>query len=151
MVKVPSLEHIKSKFKKRVEVAGPDYEFKVANPLRSWADGYKDAWDRIHEGLREAIDEKRMIGGVERKGTPFWKERTVRKGPPRWRDETPKSVDYYGKEINDFINELSALVLEKKKRKGDPANVDGRVKPIQKALHELKKKKRATGGAGTPA
>jgi hypothetical protein len=66
----------------------------------------------------------------------------IRKGVPRWKDETPKSADTYGSEVSDFFSVLESLALEKKRRKGDPANVDGRVKPIVKALHEKKRQLR---------
>jgi hypothetical protein len=141
-VPVPPVKQVQEKFRKRVEVAGPDYEFGVKNPLRDWEAEYVDAVDRIHEGLREAIEQGRLAGGVKRRGVAFWKGRASRKGPPRWRDETPKSADTFATEISDFLSTIAATALEKKKRKGDPANIEGRVKPIVQALRNKKLEKR---------
>jgi len=138
----PPVKEVQEKFKKRVEVSAPDYEFRVKNPLRDWEAEYLDALERIVGGLREAIEQNRLGGGVKRRGLAFWKNRTSRKGPPRWRDETPKSADTYGSEVADFLSAIGATALEKKKRKGDPANVDGRVKPIVANLRAKKLEKR---------
>jgi len=143
--KVPPITKVREKWKKRVGVAGPDYEAGVTTPVRDWLEEFADAIDRIHEGLTEAMGEGRILGGARRVGTTYWKAQATRKGPPRWRDETPKRDAEYAKEFGDFLSEIGTVTIEKKRRKGDPANVSGRVLPIALALHELKKRKRAGG------
>ena len=81
MVKVRSLSIAKSRFKKRVSIAGPDYEVGVKNPKEPWDSAMEAVKEAIHEGLREAIDKDLIIGGVKRKGHTYWQKRTVSKGP----------------------------------------------------------------------
>jgi len=137
-IKIRPVENLKEKFVKRVSVAGPDYEAGVKQPLRVWLDEFRNASDAIAEGLRQVAETKRFLTGAERKGQGGWSNPTVRKGPPRWRDETPKSGDSYKEGFKPFHEVLSSLVLEKKRPKGDPANVDARVKPIATNLHDKK-------------
>lgn len=137
-IPVPKASEVKEKFKRRVSIARPEYEFRISVPLKNWEEEYAEAWDRIMEGIREALEQGRFVGGVRRRGLAHWKSRTVRKGPPRWADETPRSADDYEKEISDYLGAIAATALGKKKRKGDPANIDQRVKPIVQALR-LKK------------
>ncbi|MEM0010357.1 MAG: hypothetical protein QXW39_07420 [Candidatus Bathyarchaeia archaeon] len=142
MVVVKPIEYIKTKFKKRVEVAGPEYEHRVKTTEKSWADEAIAAEHKRNEGLKRAIETNLINLGILRRGTAFWRERTARKGAPRWRDETPKSVDTYAKEVKDFFDALLALALPPKKVKGDPANIMERVGGVVKALIAKKKEKR---------
>jgi hypothetical protein len=138
VVKTKGVSVAKAKFKARTEIAGPDYETGVKSPRINWDEGYEQAWERIKEGLREALEHNTPLGGVKRKGHAFWSARVLRKGVSRWKEETPKAADTYAAEVADFFSVLESLTLEKKRKKGDLANVDGRVKPIVKALHEKK-------------
>lgn len=133
---------LKEKFKKRVEGAGPDYEFGVKNPLRTWLDEFVSVAEMIKEALKKMADEERFKGGAQRVGQKKWADNTARKGPARWRDETPKSSDTWEKEWSPYHGELSALVLEAKKPRGDPMNIDNRVKPVVGALVNKKKELR---------
>jgi hypothetical protein len=132
----------KTRFRKRVETASPDYELGIKQTPRSWLDEFTDAADRIQEGLRMAADQLLFLKGAQRVGNKKWLERTLRKGPARYRDEAPKSADTWLNEVKDFLNEIGNIPLEKKKRKGDPANVIGRVVPIATRLHKLRLQKR---------
>ncbi len=137
--KVPSAEDVRKKFLKRVKVAGPDYEFRVNNPLRDWLEEFKAAKERIKEGLTEMAEEERFVKHAEKKGgTERWKSRTTRKGPSRWKDETPRQADEFKNEIAPYLEEIARTPLGEKRKKGDPANVDARVKPIVIRLHAKK-------------
>jgi hypothetical protein len=138
----------KLRYKKRVEAAAPDYELGLKQTPRSWLDEFTDAADRVTEGLRMAAETQLFLKGAQRVGQKKWQERALRKGPPRYRDETPKSADTWLAEVKDFLNEIGNIPLEKKKRKGDPANVIGRVTPIAVRLHQLKLSKRGVASAG---
>jgi len=146
MVKVKALERAKEKFRGRVSVARPEYEFGIKNPKSRWDEAYVDAFDRIKEGIREALEKGLFVGGVTRKGHGFWSERASRKGPNRWADETPKAADGWAGGFKPFADSLSALILEKKRRKGDPANIDLRTKPVVATLRRKKEELR-----GAPA
>jgi hypothetical protein len=147
MVKIKNLEQAKKVFKKRVEGAGPEYEFGIANPRERWDVGYEGAWERIKEGIREALEKALPLGGVKRKGHAFWQSRTLRKGPSRWKDETPKSDISWFDGFKVFADILASLVLEAKRRKGDPANIDNRVKPVVFALRKRKEELRGAGAS----
>ncbi|MEM4497890.1 MAG: hypothetical protein QW692_03580 [Nitrososphaerota archaeon] len=138
MVKIKPLDRAKEKFRARTSVAGPDYEFGIKNPRTPWDAAFADAIERILEGLREAIEKGMILGGVKRRGHAYWSERAARKGPARWREETPKQADGWFSGFKPFGDSLAALVLERKRRKGDPANIDARVKPVVDALRKKK-------------
>lgn len=134
---------LKEKFKKRVEAAGPDYEFGVKNPKRTWLEEFIAVAETIKEAIKAMAEEYRFKHGAERVGQKKWADNTGRKGPARWRDETPKRSDEWEKEWSPFKETIEALVFEAKKPRGDPANVDKRVKPIVDAL--VKKRKELRG------
>jgi hypothetical protein len=68
MVKTKGVARAKERFKARVQIAGPEYELGIKSPRTNWDEGYADAWDRIKEGIREAIEAGIPLGGVKRKG-----------------------------------------------------------------------------------
>jgi hypothetical protein len=142
MVKVKPVDRAKEKFRARVTVARPDYEFGIKNPKVRWDEAFEEAWERIKEGIMEAINKGLVVGGVRRKGHGFWADRVGRKGPGRWADETPKAADGWAGGFKPFADVLATVVVEKKKRKGDPANIDGRVKPVVQALRTKKEELR---------
>jgi hypothetical protein len=133
---------LKEKFKKRVEAAGPDYEFGVKNPLRTWLEEFTAVAETIKEALKQMAEEERFKHGAERVGQKKWLDNTGRKGPARWREETPKRSDEWEKEWTPFKDEIEKVVLEMKKPRGDPANIDKRVKPIVDALVRKRKELR---------
>ena len=138
VIRVRSRERAKEKFRKRVEVAAPDYEYGVRNPRYDWLERFSAAADAIAEALRKAAEEKRHLAGAQRAGTKRWQDQTSRKGVPRWRDETPKAADLWRSAFEDFASELERLALSPRRPKGDPANIDLRVKPVVEALRRKK-------------
>lgn len=140
--KVKPHSRVVDRFKKRVAVAGPDYEFGVVNPRYDWLENFKAMIDQMVAAVSAAKDAGVIAGGAERKGTGFWKERAKRKGKPRWEDETPKMGDYYGSQVKDFLSQIEATPIEARRKRGDPANVTGRVAPIVAALFKLSQEKR---------
>lgn len=141
-MKVRGRAVLAQKFKRHVEAAGPDYEYGVKNPVRVWLEEFEAAKEAIKEGMKKAAEEERFLAGAERVGQKKWAEQTARKGPARWTDETPKRAEHWQKEFDPFASALEALVLEAKGPKGDPRNVDIRVKPVVKALVEKKRELR---------
>jgi hypothetical protein len=98
--------------------------------------------------LREAAEQLLFLKGAQRVGQKKWQDRAVRKAPKRYADETPQSADTWENEVRDFLNEIGNIPLEKKRRKGDPANVIGRVAPIATRLHRLKLQRRGVQMGG---
>ena len=138
VIRVRSRERAKEKFRKRVEVAAPDYEFGVKNPRYDWLERFSSVADAVAEALRRAVEEKRHLAGAQRAGSKKWQDNASRKGVPRWRDETPKAADSWRSAFEDFASELERLALAPRRPKGDPANVDLRVKPVVEALRRKK-------------
>jgi len=138
VIRVKSRERAKDKFKRRVEVAAPDYEFGVKNPRHDWLERFSSVADAVAEALRKVAEEKRHLAGAQRAGSKKWQDRASRKGVPRWREETPKAADAWRSAFEDFASELERLVLEPRRPRGDPANVDLRVKPVVEALRKKK-------------
>jgi len=147
MVKVKPVDRAREKFRARVTVARPDYEFGIKNPKTRWDEAFKEAWDRIKEGIMDAINKGLIVGGVERKGHDFWSSRVSRKGPARWADETPKSADAWHSGFKPFADTLATVAVGPKRRKGDPANIDNRVKPVVQALRTKKEELRGAAAA----
>jgi len=147
MVKVKPIDRAKEKFRARVTVARPDYEFGIKNPKTRWDEAFEEAWERIKEGIMEAISKGLFIGGVRRKGHSFWADRVSRKGPGRWADETPKAADGWAAGFKPFADVLATVIVGAKRRKGDPANIDNRVKPVVQALRSKKEELRGAAGA----
>ncbi|MEM2272304.1 MAG: hypothetical protein QXP56_06545 [Archaeoglobaceae archaeon] len=141
-IKIRPVEEIRKKFKKRIEVSAPEYEAGVTSPLRSWLEEFRGVSDAIAEALRRVAEEKTFLQGAERVGQKKWHENVKRKGPARWRDETPRRDAEWAAGFKPFAEELSRIVLEKRRPKGDPANIDNRVKPVVGALRRKKEEER---------
>lgn len=144
MVKVRSLKIAREKFRKRTETASPYYEAGTKAPKKPWSQAMEEVNEAIKEGLRKAIDSDLILGGVKRVGDTGWSEPIKEKGIKNWREWTPKSDDEWEKGFSPFAEELERVTLEARRPKGDPANVDNRVKPIVAAL---RRKKLALRGA----
>jgi hypothetical protein len=147
MVRIRPIDRAREKFRARVTVARPDYEFGIRNPRTRWDEAYEAAWERIKEGIMEALAKALFLGGVKRKGHGFWADRVSRKGPGRWADETPKAADVWFTGFKPFADVLAALMIGAKRRKGDPANIDNRVKPIVQALRSKKEELRGAAAS----
>jgi len=138
VIRVRSRERAREKFRRRTEIAAPDYEFGVKNPRYDWLERFSSVADSIAEALRKVAEEKRHLAGAQRAGSKKWQDNTSRKGVPRWRDETPKAADSWRSAFEDFASELERLALAPRRPRGDPANVDLRVKPVVDALRRKK-------------
>ena len=134
VIKIRPRDKLAERFKKKVTEAAPDYEFGVKNPKKGWLEQFLDAADVIAEALRKVAELQLFAKGAERVGQRKWSENTGRKGPVRWKDETPKSADAWKAGFEPFASALDGFVLEKKRPKGDPYNIDVRVKPVVSAL-----------------
>ncbi|MEM2446273.1 MAG: hypothetical protein QW734_06415 [Candidatus Bathyarchaeia archaeon] len=141
-IKIRPVEELRKKFKKRIEVSAPEYEAGITSPLRNWLDEFESASDAIADALRKVAEDKTFLLGAKRVGQKKWHENVKRKGPARWRDETPKRDTEWAAGFKPFHEELSKIVLARKRPKGDPANIDERVKPVVQALRKRKEEER---------
>ena len=138
MVKVRSLKIAREKFKKRTETSGPYYEAGTKSPKVPWSQAMEEVNEAIKDGLRNAIENDLILGGVKRVGDAGWSKPIEQKGIKNWREWTPKSDGDWETGYRPFAEELERITLEKRRPKGDPANVDNRVKPIVAALRKKK-------------
>jgi hypothetical protein len=143
MVKVKNLERAKKKFKEAVSRAGPFYEAGILDPREDLVKAVEERKEAMHESLKDAIENDLIFGGLKRRGFGFWQERARTKGAHRWKDETHKRDDDWKTGFDPYAGTLIALVLEKKGRKGDSANVVKRVGAVVDAL--VKKKRELRG------
>ena len=147
MVKVRSIARAKRKFEEATRRAGPFYEAGVLDPRAKWDEALLERKEAMYESLREAIEKDIIAGGIRRRKHEGWLERVKRKGRERWEKETPGSANIWETEWAPFAALLAALVLEKKGRKGDPANVMKRVGAVVQAL--IAKKRELRGVSAT--
>ncbi|MBA7556020.1 hypothetical protein ES705_48714 [subsurface metagenome] len=135
---VKPIDQVVDKWKRRVAVAGPDYEYGIKNPKRPWAASAIAAEDLQAEGSRRAIDDKMYVKGIKRVGDEKWREMAEKKGPNRFREGVNLAEPYYREGVEPYLNALSRLELPGPWPKGDPRNITERVGLIASTLHELK-------------
>ena len=144
--KVPKLDRVVEKFDTRVRGAPPFWEAGVRDPRADWFDQFEDAKEARNAGLQEAISDGRIDKGAEKLGTAGWQRKTLEKGADRYRSIVAKLRDPYKEGWSPYHEELPKIVLEPRRRRGDPANVTGRVTPIATRFHQLRLKLLGVGG-----
>ncbi len=135
---VKPIDQVVDKWKRRVDVAGPDYEYGIANPKRPWAASAIAAEELQAEASRRAIDNKMYVKGIKRVGDEKWRDMAQKKGPNRFREGVGLALEYYREGIAPYLAALERLELPGPWAAGDPRNVTERVGLIAKTLHALK-------------
>lgn len=86
--------------------------------------------------VSEAIANKSRVKGLQRTSTQEWKQRSSDLGSARIGPGMTAAEPKFRRGITDVINTIEATTIGP--RSADPmANVDARVKPIVKALHDM--------------
>ncbi len=137
-MEVKPIDAVVDKWKRRVDVAGPDYEYGIRNPKKPWAAAAIAAEALQEEGVRAAIADKMYVKGIKRVGDEKWRDMAEKKGPRRFREGVGLALDYYREGIAPYLEALRRLELPGPFPKGDPRNVTERVGLIASTLHELK-------------
>ena len=135
---VKPIDQVVDKWRRRVAVAGPDYEYGIRNPKRPWAASAIAAEDLQAEGIRNAIENKMYVKGIKRVGDEKWRDMAEKKGPRRFREGVDLALDYYREGVEPYLDALRRLVLPGPWPAGDPRNVSERVGLIASTLHDLK-------------
>jgi len=89
--------------------------------------------------MAESIANKSRVKGLQRSSTAEWKQRASELGSARIGSGMTAAVSKYNKGVSEVITTIEATSIAE--RSADPmANVDGRVKPIVKALYDMKRR-----------
>lgn len=140
---IPSIGEVEKKWAE-VTPGRKKYYLDGVGKVSDWAGPTKDAEDRYESGVSEAISDKRFGKGVEKAGTPGWKEPTIKKGGVRWGPGVRDSAPKFGKGFAPFMEEIKALKASEPPRypKGSPENL----KRVEHFAMGLRKKKLAELG-----
>lgn len=138
-IKVPSAGAVASKWKSRVDIAGPDYKKGVEDPSVDWEGPTLAAEDTYKEAVIKAANEGSQGKGVRAAGNAKWKKNTTEKGPDRWRTGVAQAEPEYQLGIEKVLNAIGSVSLPKRYPSGDERNID-RVRAVTKAVHDATQK-----------
>lgn len=89
--------------------------------------------------VQESIANKTRVKGLQKTSTAEWKARASELGSARIGGGMSAAVNKYNKGVGEVISTIEATSIGE--RTADPmANVDSRVKPIVRALYDLKRR-----------
>jgi len=89
--------------------------------------------------VQEAINNKTRVKGLQKVSTAEWKARAAELGSARIAAGMNAAEPKFRKGISDVLSTIESTTIGD--RTADPiANVDARVKPIVKALYDMKRK-----------
>ena len=91
------------------------------------------------EAVIKAANEGARVKGLQKSSTAEWKRRASEVGSTRIGAGMTASKDKFGKGITDVISTIESTSIGD--RTTDPmSNIDNRVKPIAKALYDMKRR-----------
>ena len=131
------LEKIVSKWNRRVNIAGPEYEDGLRNPKVDWESATLAAVATWEAAMAEAIRLKTYEAGVREAGTRKWQERATTLGVERWGPGVAAAVGDYRTGFAPFHAALERLILPPRFARGDTRNYE-RVKAIGTTLRKIK-------------
>jgi len=98
-----------------------------------------EAEDLYAAKVQEAISNKSRVKGLQKTSTAEWKSRAAELGSARIAAGMQAAEPKFRKGMGDVLSTIEAVSISE--RTADPiANVDGRVKPIVRALYDMKRK-----------
>jgi len=137
MANIKDASLIASKWKRRSENAGAEYEEGVRNPRTDWAQATSAAESAYDQGVQNAINRKAFGKGVRKAGTAKWQSNALSKGPSRFSTGVAAAQQAYEDGFAPYRQTISALSLPARGAKGDPKNIQ-RVAAVASALHAKK-------------
>jgi len=139
---IKSLDQSSDKWKRRAAVAGPDYEFGVRNPRRSWAQASSDAEGNYKTAVVQAANQGRYGQGIKKTGEAGWQENAIAKGPSRFSEGVALAQQSWANGFAPFHAAIKTLKLPPRGPKGSPQNLQ-RVAAMSAALRAVSQKKGA--------
>jgi len=91
------------KYRRRIAAAGPDYRYGVANPVRTWVEGYTSASDRMKTALQQALAEGRHLKGAREYGQARWEQKVTTVGADRFTAAAAIAAENYSKRVSDIL------------------------------------------------
>ena len=89
--------------------------------------------------VQEAVANKTRVKGLQKTSTAEWKSRASELGAARIGPGMNAALPKFRRGISDVLTTIEGVTIAE--RTADPeANVDGRVKPIVRALYDMKRK-----------
>ena len=89
--------------------------------------------------VQEAIASKARVRGLQKSSTAAWKAAAINKGAARIATGMTEGLPKFASGMGEVLTTIEGVSIAE--RTADPmANVDGRVKPIVKALHDMKRR-----------
>jgi len=89
--------------------------------------------------VQESIANKSRVKGLQKTSTAEWKQQASTKGASRIGPGMQASLPKFQKGISEVLSTIQGVTIAE--RTTDPeANVDGRVKPLVRALYDMKRK-----------
>jgi len=144
MANIKSIDRATEKWKRQSSVSGPEYKAGIEAPRTDWAAATLAAENNYNAGVQAAIARKAFGKGVQKAGSPKWKDKALSVGVNRWSEGISTSTDAYAKGFGPFRDVISKLTLPPRGAKGSPGNIQ-RVAAVANALHEEKLKRQAAG------
>lgn len=134
---------------KGAEAATKAYEAAISGVPGKYKEGVGRATDTIERAIAaedlyaakvsEAIANKSRVKGLQKTSTAEWKTRAMSLGAERIGRGMTEALPKFRSGIGNVISTIEATTIGE--RTADPmANVDARVKPIVKALYDMKRK-----------
>lgn len=135
MVKIKSLEDIKSKWAKVTPERAPFYESGIAAPARDWAEEAVKGQTAYEAAMRNPAVLRLREANIKKAGTEKWQRKAKAVGPSRFREGVPAAEEDFGTGFAPYHSVISAVALPPKGARGDPKNY-ARVAAIGNALHK---------------
>lgn len=133
MTEIKSLSAIGEKWGRVTPGRVEDYKLGIQNPKRDWAEEAKAAKANWKAGIDAAHAKNLYEKGVDKAGTPKWKDKALTKGPGRFSEGVYLARPDYEKGFAPYREAIAAVDLGPSFPKRDPRNL-ARVKAVVDAL-----------------
>lgn len=137
--KVPPISDVASKFARRAQSAGPEYESGVRSPSTPWAAASSAAAGSYEQGVTQAISRKAYGKGVAAAGDARWSRGAIEKGPARYAQGVQLAEGDYAQRMAPVLDAIARTDLPPRGPRGSAQNLQ-RMTPIPQALAALKRK-----------
>lgn len=134
---------------KGIEATAKNYSDAIGSVPGKYKAGVERANDTIEKAIaaeslyaarvQESIANGQRVKGLQKTSTAEWKARASKLGSARIAQGMQENLPKYRKGMSDVISTIESTTIGE--RTADPmANIDARVKPIAKALYDMKRK-----------
>lgn len=133
MAAIIPLDRIRERWVRRAGQAAPDYEAGVTQTTKDWAALTAAAGPNYRTAVTAAAAEGRFERGVQRAGTPKWRQGAVVKGVPRFGPGVAAAADDFSRGFQPFRQAIESLTLPPRRPRRDPGNLE-RVRAVVNAM-----------------